>query len=203
MSPRSPSPRSESSPFEPRVIGESAYDRVTSLLMAVVLGAFLVFGWLSNIAATSLAYASRVARPVQIIEVAGGGGGRPEGRAGGVETVDVPGGAPADHHPEDLLQVRLGDGLDPVRHLAGAVGEQHGEQRRPRHPEGGERTEVATPIRPQEQHRDLHRELEGGEPVGERAEERTDREQDPAPPPASGVGVASFAHAVSCDKVPL
>ncbi|WP_435016844.1 hypothetical protein TA3x_004425 [Tundrisphaera sp. TA3] len=83
-------------PIEPRVIGESAYDRVTSLLLALILGALIVFGWLSIIAATSLAYATRVARPVQIIEVAGGGGGRPDGQMGGVESVNVPGGAAAD-----------------------------------------------------------------------------------------------------------
>lgn len=80
----------------PRVFGESAYDRVTSLLLAVVLGAFLVVGWWLLILVTIRAYDSRVARPVQIIEVAGGGGGRPEGQIGGVETVNVPGGAAAD-----------------------------------------------------------------------------------------------------------
>ena len=32
--------------FDPRVFGESHYDRVTSMLMAVVVGAAIVVGWL-------------------------------------------------------------------------------------------------------------------------------------------------------------
>ncbi len=76
---------------EPRVIGETTYDRVTSFLMAVVLGAILVVGWLALIYATSEAYASRVTAPLQIIEVFGGGGGDPEGTPGSTEKVDVAG----------------------------------------------------------------------------------------------------------------
>jgi len=87
----SPSPR-----LEARIYGESKHDRVTSMLLAVILGALLVFGWLSVIAATTSAYQSRATQPVRVIEVSGGGGGSPEGQAASVEAIDVPGGAEAD-----------------------------------------------------------------------------------------------------------
>jgi hypothetical protein len=80
--------------FEPQVRGESQYDRVTSGLMSVVVGAMLVFGWLSLMYITSQAYADRVSQPVEIIEVSGGGGGDPEGTPGSTEKVDVPGAEP-------------------------------------------------------------------------------------------------------------
>jgi hypothetical protein len=80
-------------PTGPRVRGESLYDRVTSLLMAVVLGALIVVGWLALIYATNQAYASRVTAPLEIIEVYGGGGGSPEGTPGSTEAIDVPGAA--------------------------------------------------------------------------------------------------------------
>jgi hypothetical protein len=60
---------------------------VTSFLMAVVLGAMLVVGWLALVYASNQAYASRVTAPLQIIEV-GGGGGSPEGPPGSTEKVD-------------------------------------------------------------------------------------------------------------------
>ena len=59
---------------EPQVRGESSYDRVSSLLMAFVAGAFLVVGWLALIYATNQAYASRVTSPLEIVEVFGGVG---------------------------------------------------------------------------------------------------------------------------------
>ncbi len=80
--------------MEAKIRGESRYDQVTSLLLAVVLGSLLVFGWLMLVYATQYAYASRVAAPLEIVEVYGGGGGSPEGEIGGVETINVPG-APA------------------------------------------------------------------------------------------------------------
>jgi hypothetical protein len=76
---------------EPRVIGETKYDQVTSLLMAVVLGAILVVGWLALVYASNQAYASRVTAPMQIIEITGGGGGTPEGTPGSTEKIDVAG----------------------------------------------------------------------------------------------------------------
>lgn len=75
----------------PRVLGESLLDRVTSFLMAVVLGAFLVVGWLALIFVTTQEFASRATSPLQIVEVFGGGGGSPEGVPGQTEQVDVAG----------------------------------------------------------------------------------------------------------------
>ena len=77
--------------FAARVLGESIYDRVTSFLMAVVLGAMMIVGLMGVIYITNQAYASRVTAPLQIIEVSGGGGGSPEGTPGSTEKIDVPG----------------------------------------------------------------------------------------------------------------
>jgi hypothetical protein len=77
--------------FEARVMGESAYDRVLSLLMAVVMGALMIVGLLGLIYVTNQAYASRVTAPLQIVEVYGGGGGSPDGTPGSTEKIDVAG----------------------------------------------------------------------------------------------------------------
>jgi len=77
--------------LEAKVLGESRYDQVTSMLMAVVLSAILVVSWLALVYITNQAYAARVTAPLQIIEVFGGGGGSPEGTAGSTEKVDVAG----------------------------------------------------------------------------------------------------------------
>ena len=77
--------------FDPKVRGESAYDRVSSFLMAIVVGAFLVVGWLGLVYLTNKAYNARVAAPLEIIEVFGGGGGTPDGVAGSTESINVPG----------------------------------------------------------------------------------------------------------------
>jgi hypothetical protein len=82
--------------FEPKIYGESAYDRVSSMLLAVVLGALIVFGWLSIIAATTSAYQSRVSQSIQVIEVSGGGGGSPDGKVNSIEEVNVAGGESSD-----------------------------------------------------------------------------------------------------------
>lgn len=87
--PPAPSPTAPPAPPPIRLRGESEYDRVTSLLMAVVLGTLLIFGYLAVVYATSQAYASRVASPLEIIDVAGGGG-TPDGVAGSVEELAVP-----------------------------------------------------------------------------------------------------------------
>jgi hypothetical protein len=79
----------------PRVFGESPYDRVTSWLMALVVGAAAVVGWLYLIYLTNQGFAARVTSPLQIIDVFGGGGGSPEGTRGSTEKIDVPGADPA------------------------------------------------------------------------------------------------------------
>ncbi len=90
---RSPSDDAGAKPteFAAQVLGESILDRVTSFLMAVVLGALMVVGLMGVIYVTNQAYASRVTSPLQVIEVYGGGGGSPEGTPGSTEKVDVPG----------------------------------------------------------------------------------------------------------------
>jgi hypothetical protein len=90
--PAEPPPEVE---VEPRILGESRYDQVTSFLMAVVLGAILVVGWLALVYVSNQAYASRVTSPLQIIEVSGGGGGTPEGTVGSTEKVDIAGADPS------------------------------------------------------------------------------------------------------------
>jgi hypothetical protein len=82
--------------IDAKIYGESAYDRVSSMLLAIVLGALLVFGWLSIIAATTSAYQSRVSQPIQVIEVSGGGGGSPDGKVASIEEVNVAGGEASD-----------------------------------------------------------------------------------------------------------
>jgi hypothetical protein len=74
-----------------KVYGESDYDRVTSFLMAIVLGATMIVGWLALIYLTNQAYANRITAPLQIIEVSGGGGGSPDGTPGLTEQIDVAG----------------------------------------------------------------------------------------------------------------
>jgi hypothetical protein len=77
--------------LEVKVLGESKYDQITSLLMAVLMGAILVVGWLGLIYVSTQAYASRVSAPIQIIDVFGGGGGSPDGTEGSTEKIDVSG----------------------------------------------------------------------------------------------------------------
>ena len=78
-------------PFEPKVRGESLYDKVTSGLIASVTGALLVFGWLTIIWMAQDAYAGRVAAPIEVIEVYGGGGGTPDGTPGSIEDIPIAG----------------------------------------------------------------------------------------------------------------
>jgi hypothetical protein len=81
----------EKEELELKVLGESKFDQVSSFLMAVVLSAILVVGWLGLIYVTNQAYASRVTAPLQIVDVFGGGGGSPEGTPGSTEKIDIPG----------------------------------------------------------------------------------------------------------------
>src|SRR4051812_20043249 len=73
-------PERELKPYEPMVHGESAYDRVSSMLMSLVIGASIIVGWLWLINFTNSAYASKTPPPVELIEVYGDGtGGAPDG----------------------------------------------------------------------------------------------------------------------------
>jgi hypothetical protein len=81
---------------DPLVRGESDFDRVSSMLLAVVLGALIIFGLLALMYATNQAYQRRVTAPLEIVEVSGGGGGSPEGQVGGIESINVPGGEASD-----------------------------------------------------------------------------------------------------------
>lgn len=80
-------------PAEPelKVYGESRLDQVSSMLMAVVIGALVVVFWLFLIYQTTQAFSSRVTAPLQIVDVFGGGGGSPDGTPGSTEKVDVSG----------------------------------------------------------------------------------------------------------------
>jgi len=84
-------PSTSSTADVPVVWGESRYDQVTSMLMAIVVGAVLVVAWLALIYATSQAYAGRVAAPLEIVDVFGGGGGSPDGTPGSTERIEVSG----------------------------------------------------------------------------------------------------------------
>ena len=89
--------------FIPRVFGESDYDRVSSMLMAVVIGAAIVVGWMYLIYKTNEALSARVTAPLIIVDVFSGGGGSPDGTAGSTEKVDIPGaeaGAQASNNEE-------------------------------------------------------------------------------------------------------
>jgi hypothetical protein len=77
--------------IETKVLGESKYDQITSMMMAVLCGVVLVVAWLGLIYVSTQAYASRVSAPLQIIEVFGGGGGSPDGTPGSTEKIDVAG----------------------------------------------------------------------------------------------------------------
>lgn len=81
-------PDAEPKPYEPMVHGESAYDRVTSMLMSAVMGAGIIVGWLVLIWYAYEAYQPKAVASVTIIEVYGGGtkDGNPDATG---ETVDV------------------------------------------------------------------------------------------------------------------
>jgi hypothetical protein len=111
----------ELSALEPQVRGESRYDRVTSMLMAVVVGTALVVGFLGMIYWTNKAYANRVTAPLEIVDVAGGGGGVPEGTPGSSQAIDVPGAEPM-AQASNATEETASDLVEPsVQQTTGAV----------------------------------------------------------------------------------
>lgn len=80
--------------YEPLIHGESAYDRVTSMLMSVVVGATIIVGWLWLVYFTNQAYAQKAPSQVKIIEVTGGG--YEDGELGAQEEINIPGAAPGE-----------------------------------------------------------------------------------------------------------
>jgi hypothetical protein len=90
--------------FSSEIRGESDFDRVSSLLLAVILGALLLLGWLTLMYLTNEAYrTARVTAPIEIVEVSGGGGGSEDGKIGALETVQVPG-AQASDKPSNNME---------------------------------------------------------------------------------------------------
>ncbi|MEW4567085.1 hypothetical protein AB1L88_04390 [Tautonia sp. JC769] len=81
--------------LQPQIQGETDYDRVTSLLMAVIISAVIIVGWLALIYLTNRSYARSVPAEIEIIEVYGGGGGRLDGEENSTEQIDVPDAAAA------------------------------------------------------------------------------------------------------------
>ncbi len=73
--------------------GETPYDRTVSGLVASILGAASVVGWLGVQFMTMHAFNLPTSAPLEIIEVSGGGGGSPDGTPGESETIEVPGAA--------------------------------------------------------------------------------------------------------------
>ncbi len=71
------------------IVGETDYDRVTSVLMAVVLGAILGVGWLVVIYLTSEGFSGRPAPRLEIVEVFGGEGGQEDGQEDSIEEIDI------------------------------------------------------------------------------------------------------------------
>lgn len=76
---------------EPKVLGESRYDKVTSLMMSMVFAAGLVVAWLGLIVLTNGGLPTRTLAKLSIVEVFGGGGGSPDGQQDQQESIDTGG----------------------------------------------------------------------------------------------------------------
>lgn len=87
--------------------GETPYDRTVSGLIAMILGATTVVGWLTIQFLAMQAFNGPTAAPLEIIEVSGGGGGTLDGVVGESETIEVPGaayGAAASNNESDASE---------------------------------------------------------------------------------------------------
>lgn len=86
-------PNAPTGPPEPQVLGESRYDKVTSLMMSMVFAAGLVVAWLGLIVVTNGGLPTKTLAKLNIIEVFGGGGGEEDGRPDQLESIDTGGAA--------------------------------------------------------------------------------------------------------------
>lgn len=90
---------------EPRVLGENQFDRVTSALLAFIIGTGIGVGGLVVMYIAESAFVRREPARIEIIEVAGGGGGgSPDGTPGASEAVNIAGaeaGAVASNNMEE------------------------------------------------------------------------------------------------------
>lgn len=89
-----PAPETPAPP-EPKLYGETNVDKMSSFLMSLILGVGFAVGWLFLQYITNQAYAARELKPIEIIEVAGGGGGSPDVAPGSTQAINVAGGEEA------------------------------------------------------------------------------------------------------------
>ena len=75
-----------------KLYGESVVDKVSSLLMAFVLAASFLVGWLGFWYVTAKGFSKKQPSIVELIEVSGNGGGSPDGVLGGQQDINVAGG---------------------------------------------------------------------------------------------------------------
>ena len=77
-------------PFpEPRIQGETEYDRFLSFLLSIVIGGALAVGWLALAYWSMKGFSARVPAPVTFLEVYGGGGGSADGDPNETIKVDL------------------------------------------------------------------------------------------------------------------
>ena len=78
-------------PPEPQMTGETRVDRISSMLLSAILGSTFAVGWVLLMLYTQRSYARPTPPRVEIIEVYGGEGGTPEGKAGDTENIEISG----------------------------------------------------------------------------------------------------------------
>jgi hypothetical protein len=90
-------------PAVPTVMGETRLDRVSSLLMSLVIGMAFTVGLLWLIYLTNKAYNTKITADIQIVEVVGGpgGGGIPEG----APNESAPDSPPGEFNPTGEVEV--------------------------------------------------------------------------------------------------
>jgi hypothetical protein len=89
-----PTPEAGAEPagVELKLYGETLVDKISSLLMAFVLAASFLVGWLGFWLMSTSAFDKKPSAPIELIEVSGNGGGSPDGVLGGKQDINVPGG---------------------------------------------------------------------------------------------------------------